>query len=65
MQVAGGINFNKSTNRVMTLDKPPLLTNGKNGWYYACVFTPTTAGTLTIMESHARQMWLGKSAQLG
>lgn len=50
LKVAGGITFNQSTNRVLTFDLPPTITNGKNGWYVAFTMTPTTSSNGVVMS---------------
>jgi hypothetical protein len=47
--LSGGVGFSSLTNRFLTFDTPPTIANGKNGWYFAAVFTCTTANSY-IME---------------
>lgn len=50
LKVAGGISFNQGTNRVLNFSLPPIITNGKNGWYVAFTLTPTTAVNGVVMS---------------
>lgn len=64
LRVAGGITFNQGTGRVLGMDMPPSITNGKNGLYLAFVFTPATATNGSIMSisgassTTASRMWV-------
>lgn len=50
LKVAGGITFNQATNRFLTFNMPPTISNGKNGWYVAFTLTPTTATSGVVMS---------------
>lgn len=58
--VTGGINFNQATDRQLIADysvQQVPMTNGKSGWYFACVFTPTTGnGRLIEISRNASQI---------
>lgn len=63
LQISGGISFNQLTNRSLGFDSPPLITNGKNGWYFAAVITPTATNSY-IMEISRATSTVGSRMQL-
>lgn len=53
LSVTNGVGFSSLTNRSLTFDTPPAITNGKNGWYFAATLTCTTANSYIMEISRA------------